>query len=607
MSYLKQEFIIYLQDNGKINPGAYCNGLDNIEKLLEVDVDQEYSKDRCSSLYNRLQWLRKHPDEIGKNEHSIRQYASQLNQYIKFRNWQETYNPSPDDEDESQHLISHEQDDDYIIAETASKNFDQNTILYGPPGTGKTYNTVIYAVAICDGKAVEEVKKKDYKAILYRYNELYNAGRIVFTTFHQSYGYEEFIEGIRPVIADDEESGKLEYEICDGIFKKFCNHARTPENKDIDHNASIWFVRLKSPGMNDLKAECFRDGEIRFEGTEEPGGDFEWTYERLLKMKPGDFVLSYGGKSVLVDGIGIVEDAELFYDKSKTSYNWTRKVKWLLKNVSIDIKDINSERYLPNFEISSMAHMRLSDLIHLIEENGGGDFGRNVKPYVFIIDEINRGNISKIFGELITLIENKKRAGAVEAMESILPYSGEAFSVPDNVYILGTMNTADRSIALMDTALRRRFEFVEMMPDSSVLQELDADIIEDDGEELNVARMLDVINTRIEYLYDREHTIGHAFFTKLADDPCIETLASIFEKNVIPLLQEYFYEDYEKIQLILGDNDKPDECKFILDRELKMKEIFNGNPDIDLPDKGFCIQKEAFMKIRSYKMIGKEL
>ena len=237
------------------------------------------------------------------------------------------------------------------------------------------------------------------------------------------------------------------------------------------------------------------------------------------------------------------------------------------------------------------------------------NFDQETKPYVFIIDEINRGNISKIFGELITLIEDSKRAGAAEAMEATLPYSGESFSVPNNVYILGTMNTADRSIALMDTALRRRFEFVEMMPNSEVLESLGVGTIVVDGEELNVARMLDVINERIEFLFDREHTIGHAFFTKLANDPSIDTLASVFEKNVIPLLQEYFYEDYEKIQMVLGDNDdqKEDEYKFILDKKVELKQIFKGNPDIDLPPKGYSIQRSAFRKLQSYKQICKDL
>jgi mcrBC restriction endonuclease system, mcrB subunit len=344
------------------------------------------------------------------------------------------------------------------------KEFDKNLILYGPPGTGKTYNSVIYAVAICDGKPVDELT--DYAAVMSRYNELKKAGRISFTTFHQSYGYEEFIEGIKPII--DENKQDIGYTIEPGVFKKFCDNAKS------------------------------------------------------------------------------------------------------ITRISTGIEST------------------------VIEEN--------TEPYVFIIDEINRGNISKIFGELITLIESTKRAGMPEAASAILPYSGDEFSVPSNVYILGTMNTADRSIALMDTALRRRFQFVEMMPDSDVLRKIHADKVED----LDVAAMLDKINERIEYLYDREHTIGHAFFTDLKDDATLEKLQSIFEKSVIPLLQEYFYEDYQKIQLVLGDNAKSDDSlKFIIDEKVIAKNIFKGNVEdvIDLPEKKYSINSKAFENINSYKEI----
>ena len=344
------------------------------------------------------------------------------------------------------------------------KEFDKNLILYGPPGTGKTYNSVIYAVAICDGKPLDELT--DYAAVMSRYNELKKAGRISFTTFHQSYGYEEFIEGIKPII--DENKQDIGYTIEPGVFKEFCDNAKS--------------ITRTSTGIEST----------------------------------------------------------------------------------------------------------------VIEEN--------TELYVFIIDEINRGNISKIFGELITLIESTKRAGMPEAASAILPYSGDEFSVPSNVYILGTMNTADRSIALMDTALRRRFQFVEMMPDSDVLRKIHADKVED----LDVAAMLDKINERIEYLYDREHTIGHAFFTDLKDDATLEKLQSIFEKSVIPLLQEYFYEDYQKIQLVLGDNAKSDDSlKFIIDEKVIAKNIFKGNVEdvIDLPEKKYSINSKAFENINSYKEI----
>ena len=245
--------------------------------------------------------------------------------------------------------------------------------------------------------------------------------------------------------------------------------------------------------------------------------------------------------------------------------------------------------------------MKLSDLLRLLP---GVNTSEEEKPYVFIIDEINRGNISKIFGELITLIENTKREGMDEAASAILPYSNQPFSVPSNVYILGTMNTADRSIALMDTALRRRFQFVEMMPDADLLDKV---VIEG----LNIGKMLQTINKRIEFLYDREHTIGHAFFMGLKAEPTIEKLASIFSKSVIPLLQEYFYEDYQKIQLVLGDNAKKDEdgdIKFIKDKKVVAKDIFVGNVEdvIDLPEKSYSINSEALFNIESYKKIAPE-
>ena len=210
-------------------------------------------------------------------------------------------------------------------------------------------------------------------------------------------------------------------------------------------------------------------------------------------------------------------------------------------------------------------------------------------------------DISKIFGELITLIEDTKREGMPEAASAILPYSGEPFSVPENVYLLGTMNTADRSIALMDTALRRRFSFEELMPDADVLRKIGADKVDD----LDVAAMLEAINERITFLYDREHTIGHAFFTKLKDVPTLETLKTIFKKSVIPLLQEYFYEDYQKIQLVLGDNGKTDDSlKFIADEKVVIRNIFKGRAEdvIDI-DRKYSINDAAFDSLESYKQI----
>lgn len=349
-----------------------------------------------------------------------------------------------------------------------SVELNKNLILYGPPGTGKTYNTAIYAVAICDNLSLDDVKTMPYEEVLDRYRVLKDEEkRLAFTTFHQSYGYEEFIEGIKPKM--DSDAIDVEYTIKDGVFKDFCNRASKKKT-------------ITSPTASEVEIE----------------------YE--------------------------------------------------------------------------------------------------TRPFVFIIDEINRGNISKIFGEPITLIEPTKRKGEKEAMEVILPYSNLPFGVPNNVYLIGTMNTADRSIAIMDTALRRRFQFEEMMPSPQVLRNIGADKVIEGEHELDVANMLEVINKRIEYLFDREHTIGHAFFTGLKDESTIQKLASIFKKSVIPLLQEYFYEDYNKIRMVLGDNGKENtEHMFILANEIKINQVFKGDTsDVDIPAYSYVIQNQAFYNILSY-------
>lgn len=480
------------------------------------------------------------------------------------------------------------------------EEFDKNLILYGPPGTGKTYNSAIYAVAICDGRPVDDLT--DYNAVMTRYNELKKTGRIAFTTFHQSYGYEEFIEGIKPII--DENKQDIGYTIEPGVFKAFCENAKstvhTKNGSSIDAGARIWKLTIMNGDLNQVKQECFDENNVRM------GFDMDSDEARSFveDVKPGDIILSLKTRKT-IDGIAIVtDDAVELQDKSM--YKTARTVKWLAKNINEDITDINNGKLLHRMTFAKVPNMSVKDVIKLAEKVNpdleSTVIEENTEPYVFIIDEINRGNISKIFGELITLIESTKRAGMPEGTSAILPYSGEEFSVPSNVYILGTMNTADRSIALMDTALRRRFQFVEMMPNPDVLKKIHADKVED----LDVAEMLTKMNERITFLYDREHTIGHAFFTELKDDATIERLQSIFKKSVIPLLQEYFYEDYQKIQLVLGDNSKSDDSlKFIRDEKVTVKNIFKGNVEdvIDLPEKKYSINSDAFWNINSYKEI----
>lgn len=471
----------------------------------------------------------------------------------------------------------------------ARENFDKNLILYGPPGTGKTYNTAIYAVAICDGKSLDELT--DYDAVMGRYNELKSQHRVAFTTFHQSYGYEEFIEGIKPVV--DSNSSDVSYTIEAGVFKRFCENAKVVQEDEVEYTGTVWAVRNRA-GDKDVQANfensLYEDGVIKIENIK----DYKRQCGFFNDMAPGDWVVL--GRNFVINAIGVIVD-DVPEEIEDGVFHYQRHVEWKATGLKADCKAINRGKSFSNFAIAQ-SWMKVQDLQKMID----GDT-KNEQPYVFIIDEINRGNISKIFGELITLIENTKREGMPEAASAILPYSGEAFSVPSNVYILGTMNTADRSIALMDTALRRRFQFVEKMPSADVLRKIGADKVVAGGDELDVAAMLETINERISFLYDREHTIGHAFFTGLKNDPSIDTLAGIFEKSVIPLLQEYFYEDYQKIQLVLGDNGKSDERhKFIKDIKVVAKNIFKGNVDdvIDLPEKKYEVNDNALMNIQSY-------
>lgn len=323
-----------------------------------------------------------------------------------------------------------------------------NTILFGPPGTGKTFITKRYAVALCkydgDVSATESLEDSDIDT---EYSNLLAANRIAMTTFHQSYSYEDFVEGLRPTIV----SGLINYEIKPGVFKKFC-----------------------------------QDNESKTENC------------------------------------------------------------------------------------------------------------------VFVIDEINRGNISKIFGELITLIEDSKRETTILK----LPYSGDDFTVPKNIYIIGTMNTADRSIALLDTALRRRFNFVEMRTNTDIFKDKN---IEKVGN-VDLVALVKAMNARIEVLLDREHTIGHAIFLSLEKNNSLDELARIFKYKIIPLLQEYFYDDYEKIALVLGDDAKvPDDNKFIVSTSIDVSTLFEGDgssEDInDAVSEIYEINYEALKKEESYTKI----
>ena len=312
-------------------------------------------------------------------------------------------------------------------------------------------------------------------------------------------------------------------------------------------------------------------------------------------MKIVDLVLSCYSNTT-IDAIGVVTGEYEWHDEY-TSYKRVRKVNWLVKGIREDITEANGAAMtLPTVYKLSIS---VADVMAIVSKysKDTDEVQENGKNYVFIIDEINRGNISKIFGELITLIEPSKRLGQEEGTNVRLPYSKKPFGVPDNVFLIGTMNTADRSIATIDTALRRRFQFKEMQPNPNIL-----DGVVVDG--VSVKEMLIRMNKKISVLYDREHTIGHAYFIPLKKNPDIETLATIFENNIIPLLQEYFYDDYEKIRMVLGDNNKANiEDQFIIANAVDFADLF-GNADLGMDESvSYEINPDAYSNIEAYRQI----
>lgn len=500
-------------------------------------------------------------------------------------------------------------DDNTKQPQTAKTDVGLNTILCGPPGTGKTYHTAIYAVAIIENRRLEQVKNEEYKAVLARFNHYKAEGRVAFTTFHQSYGYEEFIEGIRPQ-PDLSDNGDIRYAVESGIFKAFCEETEiAAAGKDDDwgirDNPVIWKVSLQGTGPNPIRTDCLKNGHIRIgwsgygaelpEKNEYYAGGKSILNAFINDMQIGDVVLSCYSENE-IDAIGVITDEYEWIDSYNDDFKRRRKVNWLVKDIRENIRQINGGKKLTLSTVYRLNQMALSDVLEIVgkyKPQQQSDTGNRV----FIIDEINRGNISKIFGELITLIEESKRVGRTEGMKAVLPYSRKLFGVPENVYIIGTMNTADRSIAAIDTALRRRFQFREMLPDPNVL---DGVFVED----LSVKELLIGLNKRIEVLYDREHTIGHGYFVPLREDPSIDRLGEIFRNNIIPLLQEYFYEDYEKIRLVLADNQKDDEKEqFVLAESDDYRSLF-GKTDWDFEDAGsYKINQDAFDNIEAYRAI----
>lgn len=504
-----------------------------------------------------------------------------------------------------QELLNKAFPDKDIDPETMEENLNQ--ILFGPPGTGKTYHTINKAVKIADPQFYKENKsdrdklKDRFKLLLINQKNDEN-GQIGFTTFHQSFCYEDFVEGIKPIEPKDEDTF-LKYKVQEGIFKKICRLAADSlKAKEIKSNQLVElsndeFERAHFYKMSLGDSQREEDQEI-FEYCSAnncitigfgDGLDYSGKDEREVKtfaeengvngfavqainyfknyLKVGDYVvISYGNHYVRAIGrvTGEYEYREVSPFVDNTWYKHFRSVEWIFNDKEVSAKEI----YHKNLSQQTIYKLIKSELKkEFFVKNQPKDplnLPKNPKNYVLVIDEINRGNVSSIFGELITLIEKDKRAGGDEELSVILPYSKKEFKVPSNVFIIGTMNTADRSIEALDTALRRRFSFEEMPPNSYLIK-TEGKLKDRDGvvDGIAVDKLLDRMNDRIEKLIDKDHKIGHSYFLKVDSQP---KLIKVFEDEVIPLLEEYFFGDFGKIGLVLGESfiakKKDDEVKF---------------------------------------------
>jgi len=425
-----------------------------------------------------------------------------------------------------------------------------NRILFGAAGTGKTFHSINHALSILENKPLEVLEKEDRTALKVRFDQYKEQGQIKFVTFHQSFSYEDFVEGIR---AETDEHGSLTYNVKSGVFKEICEDAEL-------------------------------ESEVKSSKTLVPTeASINQVIESLIQ------------KAKL--------EEQTFYTKRNVEFKVTSNASGTLfaqtsKDTSISLSLRHIKNYL-KFQSKNIVDNRAYEWAianSLSSEIQFEDIDKQIKPYVLIVDEINRGNISRIFGELITLIEDSKRQGAEEELSVTLPYSKEEFSVPSNVYIIGTMNSSDRSLTGLDIALRRRFTFVEMPPKPELLNDIEV-------EGLNIGELLKIINERIEVLLDRDHCIGHANFMSLKKQPTLEYLAAIFKQKIIPQLQEYFFDDWAKINMVLNANGmlkaKP------VERSVLFPNVESDSDELFEEQKTWQLNDTAFDSIASFSKIIK--
>lgn len=370
-----------------------------------------------------------------------------------------------------------------------------NVILYGPPGTGKTYHTINHALAIIENKTIEvinEEEKAGRDKLIGRFEEYRRNKLIEFITFHQNYSYEEFVQGLRPKI---DSLSQLLFEKKEGVFKKIADEAL----KNLEASKSQQTV--VSPEFNEVFEEFFRPlidetNTIKIQ-MESPGYVFELT-KYNLDLQNINFTKQSGGKGHTI----YVPTLKLYYEQPDIDH--TRGLRYY---------------YRPLAKAMLAQAEKMKKILENVER----------RNFVLIIDEINRANISRVFGELITLIEEDKRWGNQHQLKISLP-SGDEFTVPKNLYIIGTMNTADKSIALIDIALRRRFVFKDIYPREELIDQLVTPPYNE---------FLKQLNRKIKELKGADFMVGHAYF--IPEKGKNLEILEIMNRKVIPLLNEYFY------------------------------------------------------------------
>ena len=482
-----------------------------------------------------------------------------------------------------------------------------NQILYGPPGTGKTHRVVDEALRILEPQTLVAHPGSEGRAQRKaRYDALVADGQITFTTFHQSFGYEDFIEGIKPVMR----GGQLHYELEDGLFLQAVRAAggrlagdavAADSTRALPHGVNlagqVWRiyidgtvpvsqVRTRSVERGEIRVGSWLTGMLTSDGRppvmrkspvdlgvipEDELNAQQLAFKDAVRI--GDLVL-LATRQDEIGAVGVVT-GEYRFDPSEaifaTEYAHARSVRWLGSGLHWKASQVFGKAF-SNSTLQRVANLKppqvLSELGHSSQTAAPSS---GLRPHVLIIDEINRGNVAKIFGELITLLERTKRAGAIEGLTVRLPLSKREFSVPQSLYIIGTMNTADRSLTALDAALRRRFVFHPVWPEPSVLPVIDLD-----GTALDLPAFLTAINLRIERLLSREQVIGHAY---LLDIPkTLEGVAQALQQRILPLLEEYFFEDWSLIRQVLNDPDKPSEQQFIRRITVGDAQRFERNP-----------------------------